>query len=101
MPAMPPLLRIGPFSRLARVTIKTLRFYASAGLFQPAWIDPRTGYRFYSATQLPLLRRIRLFRELGCSVAELRQLISSTSGDPTMQPHAAVLRRRLMVRVAQ
>src|SRR5690349_12643865 len=66
MPAAPPsLLRIGPFSRLARVTIKTLRFYDAAGLFRPAWTDPRSGYRFYSTAQLPALRRIRVLRELG------------------------------------
>jgi DNA-binding transcriptional MerR regulator len=99
------LLRIGPFSRLARVTLKTLRFYDAAGLFRPAWTDPRSGYRFYSAAQLPLLGRIRLLRDLGCSLAEIQQLTtSSPDGQPyRVGAHAPVyrmLRRRLMVGVA-
>ncbi len=121
-PAQPPLLRIGPFSRLARVTLKTLRFYDAAGLFRPAWTDPRSGYRFYSTAQLPLLRRIRLLRELGCSLAEIQQLTTS-SPDGQQYPVGAhapldrvgahaplyqvgtaplyrVLRRRLMIGVA-
>ena len=72
MATKPPLLSIGPFSRLAGVTIKTLRFYDSAGLFLPVWTDPRTGYRFYSASQLPLLRRIRR-RRLMVAVARAEQ----------------------------
>src|SRR5690349_21709006 len=99
--AQPTLLRIGPFSRLARVTIKTLRFYDGVGLFPPAWPDPRTGYRFYSASQLPHLRRIRLLRELGCSVAEIRRLVSSECAEHEGHFLAAGLRRRLLVRVAR
>jgi DNA-binding transcriptional MerR regulator len=99
-PATSSLLRIGPFSRLARVTIKTLRFYDSAGLFRPVWVDPRSGYRFYCASQVPALRRIRLLRDLGCSVAEVRELIVC---DPDRQLHLqrlSGLRRRLLVKVA-
>jgi DNA-binding transcriptional MerR regulator len=95
-----PLLRIGPFSRLARVTIKTLRFYDSAGLFRAAWVDSRTGYRFYSATQLPALRRIRLFRELGCSISEIRALTSVSRDSTENRLQTAGLRRRLVVAVA-
>jgi DNA-binding transcriptional MerR regulator len=100
-PAQPSLLRIGPFSHLARVSIKTLRFYDSAGLFPPAWVDPRSGYRFYSATQLPLLRRIRMLGELGCSLGEIRRLTTSNPHGQISHAEVAVLRRRLMVRVAQ
>src|SRR5262249_37542971 len=96
----PPLLRIGPFSRLAPDTMKTLRFYDSAGLFRPACVDPRTGYRLYSATQLPALRRIRLFRELGCSISEIRALTSVSPHSLENRLQTAGLRRRLMVTVA-
>jgi DNA-binding transcriptional MerR regulator len=97
---MKPLLRIGPFARLARVTIKTLRFYDGAGLFRPVWIDPRSGYRFYSPAQLPRLRRIRMLRELGCGLAEIQQLISSGPEGEVSYAQATALRRRLMVGVA-
>jgi DNA-binding transcriptional MerR regulator/effector-binding domain-containing protein len=95
------VLKIGDFSRLARVTIKTLRFYDNAGLFHPAFVEPRSGYRFYSADQLPELQRIRLLREFGCSLAEVRELTALPSGSPGYARHLAVLRKRLMLRVAR
>jgi DNA-binding transcriptional MerR regulator len=47
------MFSIGEFSRIARVTPRQLRHYEELGLFKPERIDPETGYRFYSALQLP------------------------------------------------
>jgi DNA-binding transcriptional MerR regulator len=93
------LTRIGPFARLAGVTIKTLRYYDSAGIFQPMWVHPSSGYRFYCTTQLPMLRRIRVLRDMGCSIAELRALAHAPGGLMNLQSTGG-LRRRLMVRAA-
>ncbi|MBM3759767.1 MAG: MerR family DNA-binding transcriptional regulator [Acidobacteria bacterium] len=38
------MFAIGEFSRLARVTVKTLRHYDEAGLFKPAHVDRDSGY---------------------------------------------------------
>jgi DNA-binding transcriptional MerR regulator len=40
------MLKIGDFSRLSRVTVKTLRFYDDMGLLKPVQIDPYTSYRY-------------------------------------------------------
>jgi DNA-binding transcriptional MerR regulator len=95
------LLRIGDFSRLARVTIRTLRFYDEAGLFRPARIDPGSGYRYYRADQLTALQRVRQLRSLGCTIEEVRNLTASPTDS---QRHAILLgrlRRRLMVSLAR
>ena len=47
------MIIIGEFSRLAHVTVKTLRHYSQIGLLQPAHIDRFTGYRYYKLGQLP------------------------------------------------
>lgn len=94
------ILRIGPFAHLARVTIKTLRFYEAAGLFRPLRVDPVTGYRYYRTDQLPELRWVRLLRELGCPVAEIRGLLSQPHGSQAHLQQLSGLRSRLMVRVA-
>ena len=47
------MFSIGEFSRIAQVSGRLLRYYDQLGLFKPAQTDPETGYRFYSATQLP------------------------------------------------
>ncbi len=47
------MLKIGEFSKLAHVTVKTLRHYSQVGLLMPAHIDHFTGYRYYMLQQLP------------------------------------------------
>lgn len=59
------MLKIGEFSTLAQVSIKTLRHYDELGLLKPLHVDAQTGYRYYSASQLPRLHRILALRDLG------------------------------------
>ncbi|MEA4820736.1 MAG: MerR family DNA-binding transcriptional regulator, partial [Erysipelotrichales bacterium] len=51
------MFRIGEFSRLAKTTIKTLRFYDEIVLFKPTFVDDN-GYRYYSIDDLCKLQFI-------------------------------------------
>ena len=46
------LLSIGEAAKLKNVSIKALRYYEKLGIFNPAYIDPQSGYRYYSPAQL-------------------------------------------------
>lgn len=70
------MLRISDFAQLSRVSPKALRLYDRIGLFKPANIDGLTGYRYYSATQLPRLNRILVFKELGFSLEQIKHLLN-------------------------
>jgi len=72
------MLKIGDFARKANVTVKTLRFYASEGLLSPVYIDRYNGYRYYTRDQLPTLHRILALKDLGFSLAQIRQLLRDT-----------------------
>ena len=39
------MIRIGDFSKLSRVSVKTLRYYDEMGLLKPLHVDRFTGYR--------------------------------------------------------
>ena len=69
------MFRIGDFSRLCQVSIKTLRFYDEVGLLKPTIIDGSTGYRYYSPNLLPRLNRILVFKELGFTLDEIALLL--------------------------
>ena len=69
------MLSIGSFARLGGISAKQLRAYDILGLFRPAWVDPSTGYRFYSPAQLPELRRILALRQLGMPLEEIGGLV--------------------------
>jgi effector-binding domain-containing protein len=71
------MIRIGDFSKLSRVTVKTLRYYDQVGLLKPARMDHFTGYRYYTYEQLPRLNRILALKDLGFSLEEIGQLLTN------------------------
>lgn len=69
------MFRIGDFSRFSRVSVKMLRHYDELGLLKPAHVDPFTGYRYYTADQLPRLNRIIALKDLGFSLDQIGALL--------------------------
>jgi DNA-binding transcriptional MerR regulator/predicted transcriptional regulator YdeE len=69
-------MRIGDFSKLCRVPVKTLRYYDEVGLLKPAHVDESTGYRNYTFEQLARLNRILALKDLGFSLEEIRHLLA-------------------------
>jgi DNA-binding transcriptional MerR regulator len=70
------VFKIAEFARIAGVSPKILRAYDGLRLFRPVWVDPESGYRFYSPAQLPELRRIVALRDLGMPLGQIGQLVS-------------------------
>lgn len=69
------MIRIGDFSSLTRLSVKTLRYYDEVGLLRPLRVDPATGYRYYSASQLPRLYRILALKDLGFALEQIGQVL--------------------------
>jgi DNA-binding transcriptional MerR regulator len=69
------MFKIGEFSKFSQVTVKTLRHYDKLGLLKPAEVDRFTGYRYYSASQLPRINRILALKDLGLSLDQIAQLL--------------------------
>jgi DNA-binding transcriptional MerR regulator len=70
-------LKVGEFSRLCQVPVKTLRYYDEIGLFKPCEIDRFTSYRYYTLDQLPRIHRIMALKELGLSLDQIAQLVNA------------------------
>ena len=66
---------IGEFAKRAGVGVETVRFYERQGLLKE---PPRrtSGHREYSATEVTRLAFIRRAKELGFSLAEIKELLS-------------------------
>lgn len=68
-------LKIGEFSRLMQVTVKTLRHYEHKGLLIPDEIDEWTGYRYYNIEQMQKLTlRHRKLLDWRDSLNEIRTM---------------------------
>ncbi len=69
------MFQIGEFSKITRVPGSQLRYYDEIGLLPPAKVDDFTGYRYYSAQQIPDLHRILALKDLGLSLDQIRRMI--------------------------
>ncbi|MDD5818650.1 MAG: MerR family transcriptional regulator [bacterium] len=65
-------LKIGAFSQMMQVTVKTLRHYEQKGILLPHEVDEFTGYRYYTLEQMQRLNNIRFLQRLGFSLDEIR-----------------------------
>jgi DNA-binding transcriptional MerR regulator len=72
------MFKIGDFSRFSRVSVKMLRHYDELGLLKPTQIDRQTGYRYYTADQLPRLNRIIALKDLGFTLDQIRDLLDDS-----------------------
>lgn len=72
----PRLIKIGLFSTIAQVTIRTLRHYDDVGLLHPAHIDPQSNYRYYTYDQLIRLNQIQALKEIGLSLDNIARLLN-------------------------
>lgn len=62
---------ISRFARLRGIDINSLRYYERLGILIPAYTDPRTRYRYYTAEQLSDLDMILLCINLGIPLKRL------------------------------
>lgn len=87
------MLKIGEFSRYARISIRMLRHYDAEGVLVPAEQDPATGYRLYDVEQLAEANRIKALRDLGFQVRAIKRLLALDAGalaDELRQQQAAL-----------
>lgn len=78
-------LKIGEFSKLNFVTVKTLRHYERIGLLIPNQVDEWTGYRYYDVTQMQKMGRILDLKKLGFSLEEIRGIFDEHRGEPPLE----------------
>ena len=58
-----------------QVSVRALRFYDQQGLLAPPHVDPRTGYRYYRADQVGQVLRILALRDVGLTLAQIREVL--------------------------
>ena len=88
------MLKIGEFSKLSHLTVKTLRFYEAEGLLVPAAVDPDSGYRFYETDRLMQAAQVKCLRRLGLSVAEVGLALKGEDIRPLLLRKACELQKQ-------
>ena len=78
-------LKIGEFSKMMQVTVKTLRHYELKGLLLPDEVDKWTGYRSYSISQMQRLNTIRDLQRQGFTLEEIKELLDDGAHMPGVE----------------
>ncbi|MBR6590212.1 MAG: MerR family transcriptional regulator [Bacteroidaceae bacterium] len=78
-------LKIGEFSQMMQVTVKTLRHYEKKELLLPSEVDEWTGYRYYTIEQMQRLNTIRQLQRLGFSLDEIKELYEEGAYSPSIE----------------
>ena len=86
------MMKIGEIAAFFNVSVKAIRIYEKKGIIVPAWTDPATGYRYYSADQVQTLNALLELKTLGFSLNEIRKII--TGGVNKSDFLAALTRKR-------
>ena len=68
-------LTIREFAKLRNIDVNSLRYYEKLNILAPAWVDPKTKYRYYVPEQLVTLDIIILCIRLGIPLKQLREYI--------------------------
>jgi DNA-binding transcriptional MerR regulator len=77
-PAVPATLTIGALARRTGLTVRTIRFYADAGVV-PESTRSDAGYRLFDEEAVARLRLVRTLRELGVGLDEIRAVLARES----------------------
>lgn len=65
---------IGKMAEINHTTVATLRLYDQKRLLSPRYIDPQTGYRYYSMDQSYRFDLICYMKDLGMSLGEIEYI---------------------------
>ncbi len=65
--------KIGEFSKLVNVPVKTLRYYDEISLFKPKEVDIFSNYRYYLDSQIDDLYIILELKEAGFMLEEIKK----------------------------
>lgn len=92
------LFQIGDMAKLFHLSVGTLRHYEKLGLLTPEYIDPETGYRYYSTGQFESLNTIRYLRVLDTPLEQIADFLKNRDVEQIQallrQQKEAVVRKR-------
>ena len=73
------LLKIGEVADFFQISVKAVRIYEKKGIITPAYIDPESGYRYYTPDQLHQLATLLELKALGFSLDEIKDVMIGES----------------------
>ncbi|WP_234121534.1 MerR family transcriptional regulator [Clostridium hydrogenum] len=71
------MYKIGEFSKITGLTVKTLRYYDEENIIKPSYRNEENGYRYYSQDDFKKSQLICVLRNFEFSIAEIKDVIEN------------------------
>ncbi|MBQ8800547.1 MAG: MerR family transcriptional regulator [Lachnospiraceae bacterium] len=78
------LLKIGEVADFFQISVKAVRIYEKKGIIVPSYVDPESGYRYYTPDQLHQLAALLELKALGFSLDEIKDVMVGGSSKETL-----------------
>ena len=75
------MYKIGEFSKIVNIPVRTLRYYDEYGLLCPTKIDDFTGYRYYSEENILECELIKMLKSVNFSLEEIVEYKDSITNE--------------------
>lgn len=79
------LFKIGEMAELNHISTQTLRLYDKNKLLKPKYMDPETGYRYYTLDQCVKLDLIRALKSCRLSLDKIKEIFDLPSEELLLQ----------------
>lgn len=89
------MYRIGEFSYLCSMSIKTLRYYDKIGVLIPASVDELTGYRYYDIDQLEQAQKIKSLQEASFTLEEIKSILEGKNTEILLSKEKQIRKEEL------
>ncbi len=73
------LYKIGEVSKILGISSEAIRYYERQGGVKSKHVDSESGYRYYTALDVYVLMRLRMYRNCGFTVQEGSQLLNRST----------------------
>lgn len=74
------MYKIGEFSIITGITVKSLRHYHKESLLIPSYIDSQTNYRMYESNQIIQARKVKILRDCDFSLKDIKDIFDHSQG---------------------
>lgn len=65
------MYKIGEFSKIVNMSIRTLRYYDEINILKPSYVDTFSNYRYYTEENINEANLITILRSVGFSLEEI------------------------------
>ena len=90
----------GQFAKMAHISIRTVRYYDKQGLLKPSFVTEK-GARFYTENDFSRLQQIMLFKYLGFSLDDIREMTMTSTDEDFLLGSLEIQKKLVQERISE